>query len=135
MAGMEPYSLGWYPNPDCSCGRRMLLLRAGYKAHNAGRYYYKCPTFENHLNGFFWFDEFQLHARGNVYSSLNQGSSSQQNTYIEQTATSSVGRVAPPVIEGMQGSASVTATTDSHSYVRIGSICVFVLGMLFGKLL
>lgn len=49
---MEDYS------PQCCCGNgRMVLLRVGRSARNAGRYYYKCPLYHDHHGSFKWFDE------------------------------------------------------------------------------
>lgn len=37
----------------------MVLLCAGRTTKNAGRYYYKCPLYEDHLGSFKWFDAWE----------------------------------------------------------------------------
>lgn len=50
--------------PPCACGAgNMLALRAGEAAMNPGRYYYKCPNYENHVKSFIWCDEYQNRKR------------------------------------------------------------------------
>ncbi|KAL1547693.1 hypothetical protein AAHA92_16016 [Salvia divinorum] len=45
--------------PFCACGAgKMMLLRAGEAATNAGRYYYKCPRNGKHVKSFIWCDDY-----------------------------------------------------------------------------
>lgn len=53
--------------PDCVCGEgKMVLLRAGKWAINAGRYYYKCPVDGKHPGWFWWYDEYPFQANRKV---------------------------------------------------------------------